>query len=318
MKKKGILLVVSAWCMISLLASCGNEEALSEAQEAVNNYNDQVTAYNEEVTSYNEVVEEIAEENQTLDEAIDAAQEALNQGETPFDEETETALDSAISDARSAEVEEPETLELLEELIVDEEASRSELKELTEQAEADLESALELDVPEIPEVPDYTEAISVLESALQAYEDSITSMQQVTAPTDEFVIERLQTIDTILEIEAVTEDHDLNGQLNKQGGYIGCIFFSDSQVDWSELYIEEGEESVLDVGTKGGGAVEIYSSVDDAETRDEYLATFDGTILANGSHYVVGTLVIRTSKELTATQQTELTDAITAALTEVK
>ena len=315
--KRKLSLVFTALCAVCLLSACGTEEALSEAQSAVEEYNTQATAYNEEATSYNEAIEEIEAQNQVLDDAIDAAQESINQGETPYDAETETALSEAIADAREAEVEAPDAIELLDEMAVDEEASKSELEELTEQAEAELEAAAELEVPDTPEIPDYTEMISTLESAQQTYENSIISMQQITAPTDEFVIERLQTIDTILEIDAVTEDNDPNGQLNKQGGYIGCIYFSDSQVDWSELYVEE-DETVIDVGTRGGGAVEIFSSVEDAESRDEYLAAFDGTVLAAGSHYVVGTLVIRISNEMTATQQTELTEAITAALIEVK
>ena len=85
-------------------------------------------------------------------------------------------------------------------------------------------------------------------------------MKQVTAPTDEFVMERLQRIETITEIDAVSEDHDPNGMLNKQGGYIGCIYFEDSQVDRSQLYIKDGEDNVIDIGTDGGGAIEIFKT----------------------------------------------------------
>ena len=77
-------------------------------------------------------------------------------------------------------------------------------------------------------------------------------MKQVTAPTEEFVMERLQRIETITKMDAVSEDHDPNGQLNKQGGYIGCIYFEDTQVDRSQLYIEDGKDNVIDVGTDGG------------------------------------------------------------------
>lgn len=37
--------------------------------------------------------------------------------------------------------------------------------------------------------------------------------------------------------------------LNKQGSYIGCIYFTVTQVDRSQLYIAEGEGYVIDVGT---------------------------------------------------------------------
>lgn len=113
---------------------------------------------------------------------------------------------------------------------------------------------------------------------------------------------------------AVTEDHDPNRNLGKQGGYIGCIFFRDSQVDQGKLSVSGDRDDPIDVGTQGGGAVEIYNNADEAEARNAYLANFDGTILAPGSHYVFGTMVIRTSSELTASQQTELTDKIKEAL----
>ena len=46
--------------------------------------------------------------------------------------------------------------------------------------------------------------------------------------------------------------------------------------------------------------------MEDAEKRRDYLATYDGTIYANGTHTVIGTVLVRTSNKLTATQQKEL------------
>ena len=37
--------------------------------------------------------------------------------------------------------------------------------------------------------------------------------------------------------------------------------------------------------------------------ENDYLAAFDGGIFASGSHTVVGTVLVRTSNELTASQQ---------------
>ena len=133
------------------------------------------------------------------------------------------------------------------------------------------------------------------------------------APSDEFVMERLKLIETITEIAAVTEDHDPNNMLGKAGGYIGCVYFSDSQVDPSMIYSETGD--IIDIGTDGGGAVEIFSTADDAAVREAYLAAYDGTILSSGSHRIVGTCLVRTSNYLTASQQTALTDQIEQVLT---
>ena len=51
--------------------------------------------------------------------------------------------------------------------------------------------------------------------------------------------------------------------------------------------------------------------------RNDYLAGFDGGIFASGSHKVIGTVLIRTSDHLTASQQEELETAIVEALTKV-
>ena len=171
-------------------------------------------------------------------------------------------------------------------------------------------------IPEIPKVPEYSEAILNIEEKQRDYEDSVQGFKQVIAPTDEFVINRLKRIETIIEIDAVTENNDPNKQLNKQGGYIGCIYFSDKQVDKSKLYIEI--DTVIEIATDGGGAVEIVKTVAEAKNRDTYLGGVDGGALSSGSHHVVGTVIIRTSRELTASQQNELTLKITDALLDIE
>ena len=69
------------------------------------------------------------------------------------------------------------------------------------------------------------------------------------------------------------------------------------------------------MGADGGGAVEVYANVDDAQERDAYLGAFDGGLLSSGSHVVVGTCVVRTSDLLTASQQQTMQDAIIVSLT---
>lgn len=46
-----------------------------------------------------------------------------------------------------------------------------------------------------------------------------------------------------------------------------------------------------------------------------HLGAFDGGAFSSGSHTVVGTVVVRTSDELTASEQQEMTDNIIASLT---
>ena len=144
------------------------------------------------------------------------------------------------------------------------------------------------------------------------HQNSVSSERTIVL-SDEFVIQQLQKIDTIVDIGAVTEEHDPNGQMNKAGGYIGCIYFRDARIDDSQIFTEG---DVIDIGTEGGGAVEIFRTVEDANRRDQYLGVFDGTVLSTGSHQVMWTSVIRTSDHFTATQQRKLTEDIIALFSE--
>ncbi|MGE4572618.1 MAG: hypothetical protein AB7E09_07760 [Candidatus Izemoplasmatales bacterium] len=109
-------------------------------------------------------------------------------------------------------------------------------------------------------------------------------------------------------IEIVTEDNDPNGNLGKEGSYTGALFFIYDLVEGNN------ETSAIEAGTDGGGSIEVYANAEDAKERNDYLSAFDGTIFASGSHLVLGTLVIRTSNELTASQQDTLEAAIISQL----
>ena len=76
--------------------------------------------------------------------------------------------------------------------------------------------------------------------------------------------------------------------------------------------------SVIDQGTDGGGAIEVYATAEDAEKRRDYLATYDGGIFASGTHTVVGTVLVRTSNELKASEQQDMEAKLIAALTYVE
>lgn len=89
----------------------------------------------------------------------------------------------------------------------------------------------------------------------------------------------------------------------------------------AEAAAEEEPKEKIDVvmiGTAGGGAVEVFASEKDAEARLEYLAFFDGSVMAAGSYDIEGTCVIRTSKYLSEDQQKELTKKIREALLTVE
>ena len=191
-------------------------------------------------------------------------------------------------------------------------SARNERREVGEQPKStdDLNRKAE----ELSKPLDYTETIGKVDEAATNVENGIKQLKQVTAPNQDFVVARLKTVPGIVNIAAVTEDHDPNGQLNKAGGYTSTVFFESQNVDQSQLF----EDDLIEKGTDAGGAIETYKSVEDATKRDTYLGAFDGGVLAPGSHKVVGTLVVRTSNELTATQQNELTQSIIDALTRLE
>lgn len=182
---------------------------------------------------------------------------------------------------------------------------------------------------EIPKIPSKVEEINTATASLKAIdnsniikavidartnlEKSIKQNEQVTAPKESFIIDRLKTVADIKEIAAATEDNDPNGNLGKAGSYTAHIFFTSDLVDQSEV----NGNSVLEKATNGGGSIEVYATVEDANKRNEYLAVFDGTLFASGSHKVIGTIVIRTSNLLKASQQKELEAKIIEALTEL-
>lgn len=145
-------------------------------------------------------------------------------------------------------------------------------------------------------------------------ENSVHVIKQITSPTEQFVIDRLKNVDTIQEIQSVTEKNNPDGLLNKKGGYSSCIYFSSKDISQENF---TGKD-IVSKGTDCGGAIEIYNTKEDAEARCEYLSGFDGTILYSGSYAIVGTMVIRTSYLLSNDKQLELTNKITQELTKIK
>ncbi|MBQ9721279.1 MAG: EbhA, partial [Oscillospiraceae bacterium] len=148
----------------------------------------------------------------------------------------------------------------------------------------------------------YADETVALTNVKADYETSVKIMEQITNPDEAFVIACLQQVEGITGYAAATEDNDPNGQLHKQGGYTSAVYFSYEKVNQNEAY----GNTIIEKGTDCGGQIEVYATTEDAERRSEYLGSFDGTALSSGSHTVLGTILIRTSNLMTATQQKEL------------
>ena len=306
-------LLIATVLLVFCLTGC-NEEEKKKANEAAESYNSQVEEYNKGIRLYNDAVDKIVEANNSFNAVIDAAQASIDKGEKPYDENTETKLKNGIVAANKKVVAVPKKLDEKGSATVDEAWDKGKLEEFISDTNEDTSALASETVPTPPEIPNYETEINELNGLKKAYEDSIQGLKQITAPTDEFVTKRLQRIDTILSMAAVTEDHDPNGKLNKQGGYIACIYFRDSRVDKKDITNTEAGDDVIEIGTEGGGAVEVFKTEEEAVARDNYLAMTQSISGTARSHYVRGTCVIRTSEHLKGSEQMSLTDAITNAL----
>ena len=152
---------------------------------------------------------------------------------------------------------------------------------------------------------------STIYKLIDSMEADLQIVAQIANPSSDWVESKLKNISSIKEIEAVTENNDPNKMLGKEGGYTSCIYFTISDIDSNSV---EGD-TVVAKGTDSGGAIEVFSSVEDAEARCEYLAGFDNTLLYSGSYAIVGTMVIRTSYRLDGESQLNLTNEITQEFT---
>lgn len=239
--------------------------------------------------SFAEASTKVVSLNNELDQSISEAEVLISTNEKCFDETAIGTLETAVSTAKASKLIIPEKPKELE-------AIKNETEKLNK--------------------VDYSDTLQQIAAAKKVYENGIKQLKQVTAPTEGFVIERIQAVEGITGVSAVTEDNDRNGNLGKQGGYTAQVFFTYNLVNQSDLSFEG--DSIIEKGTDGGGSIEVYSTVEDAENRNTYLGAFDVGILASGSHRVVGTMIVRTSDELTASQQKKLELKLINSLIELK
>ncbi len=236
-----------------------------------------------DLTEYNSLITVAQEKTTELDSSILESEQLLESHETPLDSNLIAELETAISNAKTARIDLP----------------------TTPKTEAELLQSVEL-----LQNLNYDSTLETLENAKTTLEKSIYQYSLVDAPTESYIIDCLSKVHGIMGISAVTEENDPNGQLNKAGGYISQVYFLSNLVDQTKI----PGNSVIEKGTSGGGSIEVYSTLEDAQKRNDYLSTFDGSPLASGSHTVIGTVIIRTSHELTATQQKDLEQKIVDSL----
>lgn len=241
------------------------------------------------IATFKENVSTIESNNEAIQTALDSLNALIDSGDVPLDETVLSSAKQEAQDAKGEIIEVPKMPSKKEDIIAKNE-----------------ELSTKLDVSEV---------IETINNSEKALSDSIAQMKQVTNPSEAFVVDILESIPTVTEVLAVTEDNDPNGNLHKAGGYTSAVYFTSDMVDVEAHYLK-GDS--IQKGTNGGGCVEVYETVENAEKRNTYLAAFDGSVIASGSHTVLGTCVIRTSNYLMASQQKELETNIYNALIELK
>ncbi|HEP6041415.1 TPA: EbhA [Streptococcus pyogenes] len=244
--------------------------------------------HQEAVINFNKAVKTVQTKNKALKSDIAKAEKLVKSNQQPLDTKTLDSLKATVATAKSGLRKIPRV--------------------------ADKTKAINKQTKMLNQPIDYSKATQSLADSSSAYTNSVRQLNQITSPSQAFIEERLKEIPTITGIQSVTEANDPNGNLNKQGGYIASVYFTDNQVTETV----DGND-IIAKGSDGGGNVEVYKTAKEAESRNTYISAFDGQGMLNpGSHYVYGTLVIRTSRYLTASQQTALTNAIYNKLIEIK
>ena len=245
--------------------------------------------------AYKTEVERIETEEKELDDLISECQDYLATNPRVLFEDTITELKSSIKNAKESKQEIPEMPK--EELDINE-ITESTLKKI-----------------------EYKTLIDDVTEKEKNVKNSVKQFKQLSNPTSDFVLDRLKDVSLITGLSAITEETDPYGDLNKEKSYSGMIYFTSSLVNQDDVYISPTDsygDIIVDKGTDGGGCIEIFTTVEDAERRNECLGSFDGTIFSSGKHVVLGTLVVRTSDLLPLSKQTELETAVINALIELK
>ena len=237
------------------------------------------------ITDFDKEITRIETQIEDFNTIIKECEELTKTEKIALDETLRPALETAISTAKvSVAVKLPE--------------AKGDAEEINKQTE---------ELKKIDLEPDK----KLLLDSKAAFEKSLKQYELVTNPSEAYVIKRLTGIEHISDISAVTEDNDPNGNLNKPGGYTATVYYRDDRLNLDpEIY----GKTVIEQGTNGGGAIEVYATVEDAEKRRDYLATFDGTITASGTH----TVIVRTSNKLKASEQKDMEAKLIETLTYVE
>lgn len=155
---------------------------------------------------------------------------------------------------------------------------------------------------------DYANTIEDLKKSKTNLEKNIKGYKFFESPDEARLAESVKKVSEVSEVEICTEEKDRNNKLHKPGGYT-------MRVDFTLKNIKSNKSGTpCELGVDGGGAFDVFSNEDDAQSRAKYLGAFAGGILDSGSIRLIGNTVIRLSHELNASQQKDIEQKIIDAI----
>lgn len=166
-----------------------------------------IAEFDEAAASYDAAVPGLEVKNDALTTKITELENLTNSGRQPLDPDLLQSSGALIGEAQASVVDVPAMP------IRAEEARSSSTEEIREYTAQLREITSQITSVEPPDA-----MVAQLAAATIELENSMRQMEQVTNPSEQFVIARLTGLPTITGVQAATEENDPNGQLNKQGG----------------------------------------------------------------------------------------------------
>lgn len=265
-----------------------------------------IPEYTKAYTDYSDTKKAIIDENEKLNGAINNLQDLVSSDEKPYDPETIVSANAAINEGKIALGKCPDfdsyVVKSPEEFSVFQAISLKKAVDIVSEYGKQLSDSLEKEIQ-----PAYSAANQEIEEANDNLSRSIKQLQQVTCPKEAFILERMTNIRDdvgMVDLIALTEDTDTENHIGKSGWYYSKVIFQQKDVDHYGL--ANGLLTLAEVGNPAGGCVEAFNSVEDAEARNDYLTSIEGTVRSPGAHVVVGTLVVRVTEDIKTSVQQEI------------
>lgn len=276
--------------------------------EAINTYNDQISTYNKSVETTSTTDESIRALISEIDKSGIYDQKAYDQNKITALITAATEAEKSVGESKKKKAKDTPKFEDISSY------SDREIEDLTAEMENQI-SEIEKEIKKMDKTVEKTETSdnnAVLEDLQKKYKSakkSVEILKQITAPTQDLVLSKLVGMEGITDISTATAENDPNGRLNQDGGYTAHIFFRIGSIT------DAGEGTAIDLGTAGGGSIEVYPTEAAANQRESELAAI--TESGYGSHKKLGTMIVRISDKLSADDQKAWEEKIISALTKV-